>query len=65
MDITIYTIDKRSRTEKTYTDIVYTTLSQQDGVTTLQLIGGECRIAEVILSDNVQIRAMDTVDMYG
>ncbi len=65
MDITVYTIGKHSRTEETYTNIVYTALSQYDGVTTLQLIGGECRIAEIILSDNVHIRAMDTVDMYG
>ncbi len=35
MDITIYTIGKHSKTEKTYTGIVYTTLSQYDGVTTL------------------------------
>ncbi len=65
MDITIYTKGKHSRTEKTYTNVMTTALSLHGEVATLQLFSGEGRIAEVILSDNVHIRAMDTVDMYG
>ncbi len=65
MDITVYTKNKHSMSEETYNNVMTTTISTYDGVVTFQLIGGECRIAEIILSDNVHIRAMDTVDMYG
>ncbi len=63
MDITVYTKNKHSMSEETYTNIVATTISTYDGVVTFQLIGGECRIAEIILADNVHVRTTDTSDM--
>ncbi len=63
MDITIYTKNKHSMSEETYTNIMTTALSLHDGVATLQLFSGEGRLAEIILADNVHIRSVDTSDM--
>ncbi len=63
MDITVYTKNKHSMSEETYTNIMTTALSLHGGVATLQLFSGEGRIAEIILADNVHIRSVDTSDM--
>ncbi len=63
MDITVYTKNKHSRSEQTYTNVMTTALSLHGGVTTLQLFSGGGRIAEIILADNVHVRTTDASDM--